>query len=379
MLKENDPSAVDKIKAQSIELPVKITGFFNKLSHNHILHYLGLQTGKLAVNLSFMALIIVTLMLYCWSIPSLYYILPWEWVKVTSAVTFALGCPVALIFIKPRRRTFLIIAGLTFAITIWQQSIPPSNDRDWMESVGRLPAISVVGNEVQIDNIRDFDYRSETDFTPRYYNRKFKLNEIRTLDYILSYWDGNKAIAHSMFSFGFQNGDYLTVSVETRLSKSDKQSFLNGLFNQYELIYILADERDVLRLRTNFRKEQVYVYRVKAEHVLLQKIFAEIIQRAAELEHRPRFYNTLKHNCLTTLQADLRRAQGKKYHLDYRFILNGYSDELLFDTDVLINEGFPFKQLKQHRHINQYVENDPNADQDFSKKIRPPNSGMQNK
>ncbi len=362
-----------------VAIKSKLAKCFAAISHNRILRFLGLQTGRLVVNLLFMALAIITLALYLWSIASLSFILPWAWLQTLGALGFALACPAALIFIKPRRRTFLIITGLVFAITIWQQAIPPTNERDWKPSVARLPEIKIMGNEVRISNIRNFDYRSETDFTPRYYDRNYKLNELTSLDYILSYWDGNKAIAHTMLSFGFKNGDYIAVSVETRLAKNQKQSLLSGIFNQYELIYILADERDILRLRTNFRKEQVYVYRLKSNRLLLQKIFVSIIGHAAALQEKPRFYNTLKHNCLTTLLADVRRAQGKEYYLDYRFILNGYSDELLFDRDVLITGGFPFKQLKEHRHINQYVKDDPDAAKDYSKKIRPPDSGMQNK
>ena len=355
----------------------KTTRLIALVANNRILRFLGLQTGKLIANLGLMVLVIITFLLYLWAIVSLSFILPWGWLQTLGALSFALACPLALIFIKPRRRTFIVIVITVLAITIWQQAIPPSNNRDWQPSVARLPAIAVAGNEVRIKNIRNFDYRSETDFTPRYYDRNYKLNELTSLDYILSYWDGNKAIAHTMFSFGFKNGDYIAVSVETRLAKNQQQSLLSGIFNQYELIYILADERDVLRLRTNFRKEQVYLYRVKADHVLLQKVFVEIIKHAAALQKRPRFYNTLKHNCLTTLLADLRRAQGKQYYLDYRFILNGYSDELLFSKGVLITGGFTFKQLKAHRHINQYVEGFPDAEKDYSKKIRPPNSGMQ--
>lgn len=338
----------------------------------------GLHSEKLLIKLLLFAMAIITLLLYFWSIPSLYYNLPWTWLKITGSILFALGAPAALIIFKPRRRTFFIIAVLTLAITIWQQAVPATNDRDWKTSVARLPQIAINDNEVKITNIRDFDYHSETDFTPRYYSRNFNLNELITLDYILSYWDGNKAIAHSIFSFGFKNGDYLAVSVEIRSSKNQKQSFLKGIFNQYELIYILADERDVLRLRSNFRKEQVYLYRVKSNIPLLRKVFVKIISRAAELQKHPRFYNTLKNNCLTSLLADLRQAQGRQYHFDYRFILNGYSDALLYDKNVLITGGLPFKALKKRRHINQYVENDPNAAIDFSHKIRPRGSAMQN-
>jgi hypothetical protein len=378
-MKEDDCITAEQKQHSAITPKSKVLSLIALITNNRILRFLGLQTSKLVVNLIFMALTIITLALYLWSIAALSFILPGSWLQTTGASIFALACPVALIFIKPRRRTFLTITGLALVITTWQQAIPPTNDRDWKPSVARLPEIAVDGNEVRINNIRNFDYRSETDFTPRYYARNYKLNELTSLDYILSYWDGNKAIAHTMFSFGFKNGDYIAVSVETRLAKNQKQSLLSGIFNQYELIYILADERDILRLRTNFRKEQVYLYRVKANHVLLQKVFVEIIRHAAALQQEPRFYNTLKHNCLTTLFADLRRAQGKPYYLDYRFILNGYSDELLFSKGVLITGGFTFKQLKAHRHINQYVKGDPDGGKDYSKKIRPPDSGIQAK
>jgi len=342
-----------------------------------ILKNLGLYSEKLFINLLFFVLVIITFMLYCWSIPCLYFSLPWMWLKISASALFAVGIPLALIMIKPRRRTFFIISILAFAVTAWQQAIPPTNDRDWVISVARLPRISVKGNDIKISNIRNFDYRSVTDFTPRYYSKNFKLNEIRSLDYILSYWDGNKAIAHSIFSFGFKNGDYIAVSVETRLSKNQKQSLLGGIFNQYELIYILADERDVVRLRTNFRKEQVYLYRVILNEAALRKIFLKIINRAADLQNNPRFYNTVKHNCLTTLLADLRKAQGKQYQFDYRFVMNGYSDKLLYDKKLLITDNLPFATLKKRRHINQYVQDDPNAEINFSSKIRPHGSGMQ--
>ncbi len=349
--------------------PAKGLTFFLLTGQKFILHKLGLNSKKWLINTIFTILVIVIFALYLWSIAALYFLLPHF--KLFGSIALAITVPPAIILIKPRRRTLLIVGGVVLIITVWQQSIPPTNDRDWQPSVARLPQIAVVGNEVRISNIRNFAYRSETDFTPRYYSRNFKLNELQSLDYILSYWDNHKAIAHVIFSFGFKNGDYLAVSVETRLAKGQQQSLLGGIFNQYGLIYILADERDVLRLRTNFRHEQVYLYRLKIKHLLLEKLFVEIIRQAALLEQKPRFYNTLKQNCLTTLLEDLRRAQGRHYQFDYRFVLNGYSDELLYDNGVLVTGGLPFKLLKEHSHINQYVENDPAAAVDYSKKIRP--------
>lgn len=342
-----------------------------------LLEPLGLHTGKRVLNLLFSGLVIMTLMLYVWSIPSLYFNLPWRWLKISGAIIFTLGVPAALILFKPRRRTFLIISALCLAVTAWQQSIPPANDRDWKIPVARIPQIEMHGNEVRISNIRNFDYRSATDFTPRYYGRIFRIDELETLDYILSYWDGNKAIAHTILSFGFRNGDYLAVSVETRLAKKQVQSLLGGIFNQYELIYILADERDVIRLRTNFRKEQVYLYRLKPDIPMIRKVFLKIIRRAADLQGNPVFYNTVKQNCITTLLADVAAAKGEIYHFDYRFIMNGYSDALLYAEGVFVNGGYPFSKLKKLRHINQYVENDPDAATNYSSKIRPPGTGLE--
>lgn len=343
-----------------------------------ILKLLGLYSEKLLIKIIFLSLVIFTLLLYFWSIPSLYFNLPWMWLKISGAVLFAVGVPSALILVKPRRRTFFVIVAAVVSITVWQQSIPPTNDRDWQLPVARLPRVTIKGGDIKISNIRNFDYRSETDFTPRYYTKDFRLDEIKSLDYVLSYWDGNKAIAHIIFSFGFKNGDYLAVSVETRLAKKQEQSLLSGIFNQYEIIYILADERDVLRLRSNFRKEQVYLYRVKINDKALQKIFLKIVSQADDLHQNPRFYNTLKQNCLTTLLADLQNALDHQFRFDYRFIMNGYSDELLYDKNVLINGDLLFEELKKRRHINQYVENDPDAAFDYSRKIRPPDSGMEN-
>ena len=338
---------------------------------------LARYSGKLLYKLIWLGLALIALALYLWSIPALYFTLPWEWLGICASIGFAVGAPAALVKSKARRKTFFIIFIVAVVITIWQQSVRPTNNRNWKTSVARLPEIKINGNEVKIKNIRNFDYRTTTDFTPRYYTKTFKLDELKTLDYILSYWDGHKAIAHTIFSFGFKNGDYLAVSVETRLSKTQTQSLLGGIFNQYELIYVLADERDLIRLRTNFRKEEVFLYRVRVSQKALKKAFVKIVKRAAGLHDRPRFYNTVKQNCLTTLLADLSTAQGKKYHFDFRFIMNGYSDTLLYQKGILVTGGFPFDKLKKLRHLNQYVENDPDAATNFSSKIRLPDTGLQ--
>jgi len=140
-----------------------------------ILKLLGLYSERLLVKIIFLCMALVTVLLYFWSIPSLYFNLPWTWLKISGSILFALGVPAAVILFKPRRRTFFVVTAAVIAITVWQQSIPPTNDRDWKVPVARLPRVTVKDGDVRISNIRNFDYRSETDFTPRYYTKDFKL------------------------------------------------------------------------------------------------------------------------------------------------------------------------------------------------------------
>jgi len=163
----------------------------------------------------------------------------------------------------------------------------------------------------------------------------------------------------------------LCISVETRLAKGVSQSGLKGLFNQYELIYILADERDVIRLRTNFRKEDVYLYQSTAEIKKIRLFFLKVVTVAHQLEEQPKFYNTLVNNCFTSLLRDFSKHRSKKLTLDYRLFLNGLFDQMAYENGLIKTDGLSFPELKKKHHINQYIENDPDAIIDFSKKIRP--------
>jgi len=252
----------------------------------------------------FISIYAVLILYYLWCIPAVYFLnLPWEWLRMLLACCFALAIPVALIVFRKDKRSLWYIAGTCLLFGSWFSLIPASNNRNWQKSVAVLPEVTVNGDKVTIKNVRDFKYRSVTDFTPGYYTETYDLNLLQSADYILSYWDGNTAIAHTMLSFGFKDGKHLCVSVETRNEEGEPQGAINGLYNQYELIYILADERDLLLLRTNYRKEEVYVYPFakakttkKARELLMQ-----ILKKVSQLESQPTFYNTIKHNCFTSL------------------------------------------------------------------------------
>src|SRR5262249_20731181 len=157
--------------------------------------------------------------------------------------------------------------------------IPASNDRDWQPDVAMVPYATINGDLVTIHNVRNFDYRTETDYTPHWEERTYDLGKLDSVDLIAVYWMG-KAIAHIMVSFGFQGKIFLAVSIETRKEKGESHSTLAGFFRQYELYYVVADERDVIGVRTTYRQpqEDVYIYRVRAPLANIRSIFLDYLK-----------------------------------------------------------------------------------------------------
>jgi hypothetical protein len=203
-----------------------------------------------------------------------------------------------------RRRARAAVTGfaLLFAVLLgWWSGIEPANDRDWQPDVARLAHAEINGDLVTVRNVRNFAYRSETDYTPHYYDRTYDLGKLRSVDLIAVYWMG-PAIAHTILSFGFEGGEQLAISIETRKERGETYSTTRGFFKQYELHYVVADERDVVRLRTSYRKdppEDVYVYRLHGPLENGRRVFLQYMQRINDLQAKPEFYNTLIDNCTT--------------------------------------------------------------------------------
>lgn len=326
--------------------------------------------GDMKKRFAFFIVILIILGLWIWSALAIRFSgLPGETLPLVASGIFAAGVLFAFIVLPNRKRTaYGIFLLFVILILAWSQK-KPSHDRDWVISVAKLPSVTIEDNLVRIRNIRDFDYRTEKDFTPRYYERTFDLNRLETIDYALSYWDGNKAVAHTILSFGFSEGEYLAVSVETRLEQGEPQSGLRGLFKQYELIYILGDERDLLRLRTKFRKEEVFLYPTMVDRENVRKLFLVIMERVNNIASQPEFYNTLSQSCLSSLVSDFKKVMVPRSFFDLRRIQNGYSDEMLYENGW-IDSNLSFEDTKQLHHINQYVQGNVDSD-NYSTKIRP--------
>jgi hypothetical protein len=259
---------------------------------------------------------------------------------------------------------------LAFAgLLLWWQTVEPSNDRDWQTDVAVLPHATIDGDKITVHNVRNFDYRSETDYTPAYYDKRFDLGQLEGVDLIAVYWMG-PAIAHIFVSFVFAGGDHLAISIETRKEKGEAYSTLKGFFRQYEVTYVVADERDVVRLRTNYRKdppEDVYVYRVQGPLENGRRLFLSYMQEINALEARPKFYNTLTTNCTTNIWLHARTNPGH-VRFSWKVLASGYVPEYLYETGRL-DTAVPFADLQRRALVNARA-HAADKSADFSRRIR---------
>jgi len=250
--------------------------------------------------------------------------------------------------VRPLSRAALAALGPGVAVLGWWLSLAPRNDRDWQPDVARLAAVERAGRLVTVRNVRDFDYRTEADFDVRWEERVYDLDRVTGLDIFLSFW-GPTLYAHTILSWQFEDQAPLAVSIETRKEKGESYSALRGFFRQYELVYVLADERDVVRLRTSYRGETVFLYRLaispEAARALLLQYFTEV----DALRTTPRWYNALTVNCTTAIWRNV-RALSPANPFDWRLVANGYLDRMLYERGT-IDTSLPFETLKEESNI----------------------------
>ena len=297
------------------------------------------------------------------------YFFPLElpsWLRAGLAALVPIGALLAVVLIRPLRRVAaLILAAFVVVLAAWL-AVPPSNERDWQPDVATLPYADIRGDRVVVHNVRNAEYRSETDFSVRLEDRELDLSRLRSLDLFLIYW-GSPWIAHTIMSFGFDGDQYLAMSIETRKEKGEAYSALRGFFRQYELAYIVADERDVVRLRTNYRGEDVYVYRLDAPPQGARALLLGYLDAINRLRDRPDWYNALTHNCTTTIQH-LARPYERRSWWSWKLFLNGYLDELAYEIGA-IDRSMPFPELKARSLVNERAKA-ADGDPRFSVRIR---------
>jgi hypothetical protein len=310
---------------------------------------------------------VICLLLTLWATAALYFDVRWTWLRLPLAVIFTVAI-LAVWVVFWKRPTLACVANLGgfLVVLAWWLTLRPSNSRDWLPDLAVLPFADIAGNTITVHNIRNCDYRTETDFDVRYYDKTFDLDKLRRVDFYLVYW-GSPHMAHTMATFGFENGDYVCFSIECRKEKGEGYSAVKGLFRQFELIYVVADERDLVRLRTNYRQgEEAYLYRAAMTPEQARTFFLAYIHRVNQLQSRPEWYNAIVDNCTTAIRAQ--RATQDRAPWNWRMLVNGHLDELLYERGMIAT-NLPFTELKQRCHINSRAKA-ADKDPEFPKLIR---------
>lgn len=285
---------------------------------------------------------------------------------------FGIGSLVALVGRYSNLQARLGFLAAFAVVLAWWLLMPPSNNRNWQPDVALLPWADIQGTRVIIHNIRNCDYRSETDYTVRHYDRTFDLAKLKSVDVFLVYW-GSPYIAHTMLSFGFEGEDFVCFSIETRMEIGEAYSTIKGFFRQYEQTYVVAAERDLIGLRTNYRGEQVYLYRLNATEDFARKVFLDYLREVNTLKDRPEWFNTLTGNCTTGIRRHT-APYDPDARLDWRIIVNGFSDEMLYERKA-IDTSLPFPELKKRSLINERAKG-LDKSPEFSRIIRAGLPGM---
>ncbi|TFG63809.1 MAG: DUF4105 domain-containing protein [Nitrospirales bacterium] len=291
--------------------------------------------------------------------------------RAVLALTYAVAGLVALGAYCTRRFRRIAAAsyvGMFLVLFVWWSMIEPSNDRVWQPEVAILPYATFDGDLVTVHNIRNFDYQTETDFTVAYYDRTYDLTKLDSVDLVAAYWMG-PMIAHIFLTFGFGDA-HLAISIEARKEATEGYSSIKGFFKQYELIYIVGDERDLIRVRSNYRKdppEEVYLYQLPGSIENGRRIFVEYMKSINSLREHPKFYDTLIANCTNVIWMHSRVNPGH-VPFSWKILLTGYLPEYIYEQGRM-HTNLPFPELQRRSLIN---ENALQADQaaNFSQRIR---------
>jgi hypothetical protein len=307
-------------------------------------------------------------LLITWAALAIYYSnLPWPWVRLLLAAAFGSFAICALWIIRCRKWRWAF-AGVFAAVVIWWICILPSNDRPWRPEVGRPPRAIIDGDRVRLLNFRNFVYRSRDDFDVRYEQREVSLSHLVSVDLFVSYWQIGP-VAHTFVSFNFDDGSPpVCISIETRPEVGEGFNPLASMFKQFELIYVVGDEHDIVRVRTDHRDEDVFLYRIRATPERVRQLFRIYLDRINQLADQPEWYHLLSNNCTLNIIRYSRAAGGQHDRFDIRHLLNGFIDRYVYGLGIT-NTSMSFEELRRRSHINEVARAAGNAE-DFSRQIR---------
>jgi Domain of unknown function (DUF4105) len=307
--------------------------------------------GRFLVRLLVLSLVTCILLIgVAWAFGALWFDFPVSGLRQPVAAAFGLGATAALVFVRPHRRAQLGVAGAIVLVAAWELTIQPSNSRDWQPQVAETPYVEMNGDRVVIHNFHNFDYLSKTDFRPRWETKTVQLSNLRAVDFFTNFW-GSTLICHTFLSFDFGPDGYVCISIETRMAKGQNYSPIAGLYRQFEVYYVIGDERDIVRVRTNYRLEDVYLYRLTAATPeKARALFLDYVKSANELHERAQWYNELTSNCTTNIRTHIKHI-GSARPWDWQLLVNGTIAEHAYELRAL-DPSLPFAELRRLSHIN---------------------------
>lgn len=319
--------------------------------------------------IAFVLAIIIVPLLTVWAAAAIYFDSPFPPLRTPAALLYLIVVLAALWFLRRSHMGLAVAFGGFAIVALWWFSLKPPNHRDWQPDDAETAYADINGDQLTIHNLRNCDYRSEMDYTCHWETRSYNLAYLRGADVFITWW-GSPWVAHPIVSFDFGDQGHVAMSIEIRDAVGQGRSALREIFRQCTLIYIASDERDVIRLRTNFRKgEEVYLFRTTVKPPLARKIFLEYLQRANQLHARPEWYNGLTNNCTTNIAVSAAQARDVRTRLDWRILLNGKIDEMMYERGGLVTGGLPLPALKEQAHTNAAARAADDSP-DFSKLIR---------
>ena len=310
--------------------------------------------------------VLCQVMLIAWATLAIYYSnLPWAGPRLALAGAFAVFA-IWGFWLSRRRHMPVAVVVLFLAVVAWWISIAPSHDREWRPEVAVMPRAIIDGDRVRLTGVRNFDYRTRNDFTVRHEEREVLLSHLTGLDFYVSYFSEGP-IGHTFLSFIFDNAPPLSISIETRPEVGEGFAPVASLFKQFELIYVVGDERDIVGVRTNHRREAVYLYRLNTSADDARRLLLIYLARINELADRPEFYHLLSNSCTINI-VRYANAAGRAGRLDIRHVLNGLIDSYLYRSGR-VDTTLPFDELRRRSLINEAAQAADGAP-DFSQRIR---------
>src|SRR6266702_3915916 len=301
-----------------------------------------------------------------WAFGAVWFSAPFGNANKVVAGLLALTSVIVLVLVRPFWRKLGIFVVLFAGVLIWWLTIKPTQDSDWQPDVAQKAWADIQGDEVTLHNVRNCDYKTETDYTPHWETRTVRISQITGIDLAIDYW-GSPWIAHPIVSFQFADAPPLCFSIETRKTAGQSYSTIGGLYRQFALIYLVADERDVIRLRTNYRNEDIYLYHTMVPPARARERFREYVHSLNALRTQPRWYTAVTTNCTTSIRTQ--HPSKERIPWDWRILLNGKGDELLYRDGGLVTGGLPFAELKTRSLIDARARA-ANDSPDFSQLIR---------